>query len=59
MEFFVLGKIRQLYLDTNYANMNELASLAFKNVKKETRTIHNYTSAKYNIIGFERQGKIF
>ena len=39
--------------------MNELSELANKNVKKETRIIRNYTSAKYNIIGFDKQGNIF
>ena len=59
MDFVAIEKRHQLNVKTKYSNMNELSSIANKNVKKETRKIRNYTKATYNIIGFDRQGNIF
>ena len=59
MDFVAIEKRHQLNVKTKYSNMNELALLANKNIKKETRIIRIYTSAKYNIIGFDKQGNIF
>ena len=40
-----------------YASMISL--LANVNLKSETRPLVNYVEATYNIIGFDKQGKIF
>ena len=38
--------------------MNELSVFTNKNLKRKVRTLRNFAKAKYNILGFDKQGKI-
>ncbi len=38
--------------------MNELSIFTERNLKLKVRTLRNYVKAKYNILGFDKQGKI-
>ena len=38
--------------------MSELSILANRNLKTRVRTLRNYAKAKYNILCFDKQGKI-
>jgi hypothetical protein len=38
--------------------MNELSVFTNKNLKRQVQTLRNYAKAKYNILCFDKQGKI-
>lgn len=38
--------------------MNELSVFTNKNLKRRVLIFRNYAKAKYNILGFDKQGKI-